>query len=165
MHRYRCLLFYNRIFLGLEAFREYHDGHIILSARRTIRPELIGRGSHREIGGTEMSEVFDGPPTLNLALERYKRGKCPCCGKSQGEPKGLEYRTRSNDLYCHTCKQSWPTTLNYSDLQSELSLSLPSVPDSLPRQVFDKTPHCKTAGFQTDTRGLRRLLKRIVLRR
>lgn len=112
-----------------------------------------------------MSEVAGGPPTLDLALERYKQGKCPCCGKNKGDPKGLEYRTQSNDLYCHTCKQRWPMAMDLADLQRELSLSLPSVPDTFPSKVFDLAPHHNTAGIQKETRGLRRLLKRIVLRR
>ena len=116
------------------------------------------------LGVTEMHEVVGGPATLDLAIERYKQGKCPCCGKSQREPKGLEYRTRSNDLYCHTCKQRWPMTLDLTVLQRELSLALPSLEDSRSREVFDLTPHTNTGGLQTETRGLRRLLRRIVWR-
>ena len=112
-----------------------------------------------------MSEVAGGPPTLDLALERYKPGKCPCCGKSEGDPKGLEYRTRSNDLYCHNCRSAKSMAMDLADLQRELSLSLPSIPDTFPSKVFDLAPHHNTAEIQRETRGLRRLLKRIVLRR
>ena len=55
--------------------------------------------------------------------------------------------------------------LDLADLQREFSLSLPSVPDTRPREVFDLAPHRKPAGLQTGSRGLRRLLKRILLRR
>lgn len=54
--------------------------------------------------------------------------------------------------------------LELADLQREISLSLPPVPDTRPREVNDLEPHPNTAGLQTETRGLRRLLKRIVLR-
>jgi len=112
-----------------------------------------------------MPEVVGGPPRLDLVLGRFKHGKCPCCGKSQRESKGLEYRPRSNDLFCHTCKRRWPMELDLADLQREFSLSLPSIPDTRPREVFDLAPHRNTAGLQTETGGLRRLLKRILLRR
>jgi len=55
--------------------------------------------------------------------------------------------------------------LDLADLRSEFSLSLPSVPHTRPREVFDIAPHRNAAGLQTETRGLRRLLKRILLRR
>ncbi len=108
------------------------------------------------------TQAVHGPLTLDLALARYKQGKCPCCGKSRGEIKGLEYRTRSNDLYCHTCKRRWPVEMDLADLQRELQSSLQSVPDSRLSQRFD-LPHCKTSGIQTETSGLRRLIRRIVL--
>ena len=110
------------------------------------------------------TQTVGGPLTLDLALDRYKQGKCPCCGKSRGEVKGLEYRTRSNDLYCHTCKRRWPVEMDLADLQRELQSSLQSVPDSRLSQLFDLDPHCKTSGIQTETSGLRRLIRRIVLR-
>ena len=105
------------------------------------------------------------PLTLDLALDRYKQGKCPCCGKSGGETKGLEYRTKSNDLCCHTCRKRWPVELNITDLQRELRMSLQPVPDSRLRENVDLDTHDKTSGIQTETRGLRRLFKRVVLRR
>ena len=106
-----------------------------------------------------------GPLTLDLALDRFKQGKCPCCGKSRGEAKGLEYRTRSNDLYCHTCKRRWPVELDLTDLQRELQISMESVPDSRLCQVFDLDPDCTTPGIQKETSGLRRLIKRALWRR
>ena len=50
-------------------------------------------------------------PALDLGLYRFKHGKCPCCGKGKGEPKGLEYRSRTNDLFCHSCRKRWPVEL------------------------------------------------------
>ena len=44
--------------------------------------------------------------TLDLAIARYKQGRCPCCGKGRGDHRGLEYRPRPNDLFCHTCKSA-----------------------------------------------------------
>lgn len=103
--------------------------------------------------------------TLDLALDRYKQGKCPCCGKSRGETKGLEYRTRSNDLYCHTCKRRWPVELELADLQRELQISSQSEPKSRLRQDFDLDPQCKTPGVQMKKGGLRGLVRRFVWRR
>ena len=53
--------------------------------------------------------------------------------------------------------------LDLTDLQRELSLSLPSVPDT--REVVDLAPLRNATGLRTEPRGLRRLLKRILLRR
>ena len=111
------------------------------------------------------TQTVGGPLTLDLALDRYKQGKCPCCGKARGETRGLEYRTRSNDLYCHTCKRRWPVELDLADLRRELEITLQSVPDSFPRQVFDLDAHPKTSGTPIESSGLRRLISRIVLRR
>lgn len=132
---------------------------------------LIVRAFHRVTWlGDQMiwedpTQSVGEPLTLDLALDRYKQGKCPCCGKSRGETKGLEYRTRSNDLYCHTCKKRWPVELNLGDLQRELQISLQSVPDFQSRRVFELDPHCNTSGIRTEKSGLRRLIKRVVLRR
>ena len=57
------------------------------------------------------------------ALERFKRGRCPCCGKGIGEPRGLEFRSRLSDLYCHTCRRNWSVELNIEDLREEFALS------------------------------------------
>ena len=84
-----------------------------------------------------MPEEFSGPPWLDLGLDRFKHGKFPCCRKSQRESKGLEYRPRSNDLFCHTCKRRWPIELDLADSQREFSLSRPPVPDTGPREDFD----------------------------
>ena len=102
------------------------------------------------------------PLTLDLALDRFKQGKCPCCGKSRGEAKGLEYRTRSNDLYCHTCKRRWPAEMDLVDLQLEFQIPNQPVPE---RQLADLNPQSKTSGVQLEIRGLSRLFRRIVLKR
>ncbi len=60
---------------------------------------------------------------LDEAMERYKQGRCPCCGKGVGDPRGLEFRSRLSDLYCHTCRRSWPVELNIEALRDELALS------------------------------------------
>jgi len=102
------------------------------------------------------------PVTLDLALARYKQGKCPCCGKSTGETKGLEYRARSKDLYCHTCKRRWPAEMDLVDLQLEFQIPNQPVPE---RQLADLNPQSKTSGVQLEIRGLSRLFRRIVLKR
>lgn len=107
-------------------------------------------------------QTVGGILTLALALDRYKQGMCPCCGKGRGETKGLEYRTRSNDLYCHTCKRRWPVELELAYLQRELQISLQSVPDSHLNQDFDLDPQCKRPGVETKNSGFRRLVRRIV---
>jgi hypothetical protein len=57
---------------------------------------------------------------VDLAIAWYKQGKCPGCGKSQGESRGLEYRVKSRDLYCHTCKRRWPVEIDPTALRDEL---------------------------------------------
>ena len=84
---------------------------------------------------------------LDEAVERYKQGRCPCCGKGVGDPRGLEFRSRLSDLFCHTCRRSWPVELNIEALRDELArlesilTNLPpvSVPDlSIPQQASPK---------------------------
>ena len=85
-----------------------------------------------------MSQERITDQTLDLAVERYKQGKCPCCGKALGESRGLEYRRKSDDLYCHTCKRRWPTEMGAADIRRELSLldyaeiETPTLPESDP---------------------------------
>ena len=69
-----------------------------------------------------MSQGKERPRTLDSAVERYKQGSCPSCGKRFGEPRGLEYRNKSLDLYCHTCRRCWPIELDIGALEDELSL-------------------------------------------
>ena len=66
------------------------------------------------------------------ALERYKQGRCPCCGKGVGEPRGLEFRSRLSDLYCHTCRRNWPVELNIEGLREELGASELILSDLVP---------------------------------
>ena len=49
---------------------------------------------------------------IGVAIAWYKQGRCPGCGKSQGEPRGLEYRVRTRDLYCHSCRRRWPIEID-----------------------------------------------------
>ena len=44
----------------------------------------------------------------NKAISWYKQGRCPSCGKKFGDPRGLEYRKRTRDLFCHACRKVWP---------------------------------------------------------
>ena len=44
----------------------------------------------------------------NKAISRYRQGRCPSCGKQFGDPRGLEYRKRTRDLFCHACRKVWP---------------------------------------------------------
>ena len=69
---------------------------------------------------------------LDDAVERFKQGRCPCCGKGIGESRGMEFRAKSADLYCHTCKKSWPMELDIGALEEELALQEVILVDSLP---------------------------------
>jgi hypothetical protein len=91
-----------------------------------------------------MSQQGDGDLTFDLAIARYKQGRCPGCGKGVGEPRGLEYRRRLEDLYCHTCKRPCPVKMDARVLRGELALSEPPEGDissfpmsgiSLPRRA------------------------------
>ena len=44
----------------------------------------------------------------NKAISWYREGRCPSCGKRIGDPRGLEYRKRTLDLFCHSCRKVWP---------------------------------------------------------
>ena len=112
-----------------------------------------------------MSQEYVGTPTLDLGLDRFKHGNCPSCGKSKGEPKGLEYRSRSADLFCHTCKKRWPIELNLADLQREFSRSQARETDARTYEGTNLAPTIQNAEVDTGTRGLRRIFRRIVFRR
>ena len=83
-----------------------------------------------------MSQVVDRTH-IDLAAEWYKQGRCPGCGKRLGEPRGLEYRSRSEDLYCHTCRKSWPIELDLRVLRDELSVPETPQSDVLPSPTAD----------------------------
>ena len=115
--------------------------------------------------GKGMSQDVGRSPALDLGLHRFKHGRCPCCGKGKREPKGLEYRSRTNDLFCHSCRKRWPLELRLVDLQRELFLFSETESDVCKSEGINPMPKCQTAEIQTETRGLRRLLKSFVLRR
>ena len=73
-----------------------------------------------------MSQPEDGVQSLEVAAQRFRQGMCPGCGKRAGEPRGLEYRAKSEDLYCHTCRKSWPIELDLDVLRRELSTLSPT---------------------------------------
>ena len=78
-----------------------------------------------------MSQGKERVIALDEAMERYKQGRCPYCGRGVGEPRGLEFRSRLTDIYCHTCRRNWPVELNIAALRDELALPetvLPNVP-------------------------------------
>ena len=62
---------------------------------------------------------------FETAVSWYKQGRCPGCGKSQGDPKGLEYREKSQDLFCHGCKRRWPIEADLAALRDDLSVLEP----------------------------------------
>ena len=99
---------------------------------------------------------------LDFALARYKQGKCPCCGKGSGDPRGLEYRSGPNDLYCHTCKRRWPMEMDLAELRRELPVSFSVEPDKPPAGVLESSPDYDAAGSRAEGKWLRRLLERFV---
>ena len=108
-----------------------------------------------------MSQGEERVIALDEAMERYKQGRCPYCGRGVGEPRGLEFRSRLTDIYCHTCRRNWPVELNIAALRDELALPetvLPngptvSIPDlSIPHE---DSPRASVAGrFGTFIRRL-----------
>lgn len=102
---------------------------------------------------------------FETAVSRYKQGRCPGCGKSQGDPKGLEYREKSQDLFCHGCKKRWPIEVDLAALRDDLSLLEPIQADipSLPGPDLPLQP--ETSGQRLfGLRRLGRLLRRFPLR-
>lgn len=109
-----------------------------------------------------MSGERGGSQALDLALARYKQGKCPCCGKGGGDARGLEYRRGPNDIYCHTCRRRWPLEMDIIELQRELALSVSMETDTPAAVVLDSAPHCDANGSRAEAKWLRRLLGRFV---
>ncbi|MFQ6029850.1 MAG: hypothetical protein ACE5Q6_20430 [Dehalococcoidia bacterium] len=62
--------------------------------------------------------------SLEVAVARFKQGQCPCCGKGVGESRGLEYRPKSEDLYCHSCRRPWPSQMDLIYLEEQIALIL-----------------------------------------
>ena len=89
-----------------------------------------------------MIQREDKPSKIDIAVALYKQGICPCCGKSLVEPRGVEYRARSQDLFCHGCMNRWPIEVEVAALRDDLSLlepiqaEIPSLPvPDLPLQL------------------------------
>ncbi len=108
-----------------------------------------------------MSQEGERAQTLDFAVARYKQGRCPGCGKRFGEPRGLEYRNKTSDLYCHTCKRRWPIELNIEALRDELSLLEAPQSDML---VPGLSTYQMGSAKRPRVRRFGRFLKRIVLR-
>ena len=101
---------------------------------------------------------------IEIAIAWYKQGRCPCCGKSLGEPRGLEYRERSHDLFCHGCRKSWPIEVDLADLRDELSFLESSQADIPSLPAPDLPIHQGDSGQrQNGLRRLGKLFQRIVL--
>ncbi|TSC97570.1 MAG: hypothetical protein Greene101447_424 [Parcubacteria group bacterium Greene1014_47] len=92
-------------------------------------------------------------PSLEVALQRYKQGQCPTCGRSKGERKGLQ--ERADDIYCHTCGKSW--RLEYlSETAFEKELPLVEVQDR------EEEEQERADGFVPPRSWISRVLKRLV---
>ncbi len=111
-----------------------------------------------------MSQGEERVIALDEALERYKQGRCPCCGKRVGEPRGLEFRSRLSDLFCHTCRRSWPVELNIEALREELALSESILPNVMPVSIPDLSLPHEDSPRPTVVGRFGTLIQRIVLR-
>ncbi len=107
----------------------------------------------------------DKASKIDIAIAWYKQGRCPCCVKSLGAPRGLEYLERSHDLFCHGCKKSWPIEIDLAALPDDLSLLEPIHADILSSRVPDLPVSPGPSGLRLF--GLRRLgsvFQRLLLR-
>ena len=89
--------------------------------------------------GVGMLQANEREKALSDALERFKQGRCPCCGKGIGESRGMELRAKSADLYCHTCKKAWPMELDMGVLEEELAWQEVILVDSLPVSLSESS--------------------------
>jgi len=111
-----------------------------------------------------MIQREDKASKIDIAVAWYKQGRCPCCGKSLGEPRGLEYRVRSHDLFCHGCKKPWPIEVDLTALRDELSFLESSQAEIPPIPAPDLLIHERDSGQrQNGLRRLGKLFQRIVL--
>ena len=58
---------------------------------------------------------------FEAAVSRCKKGRCPDFSKGQGEPGGLKYREKSQDLFGHVCKKRWPVVVDLAALRDDVS--------------------------------------------
>ena len=89
-----------------------------MSRRQFVLPVLNLTAAERALA---MLQTGDREHAINDAITRFRQGRCPCCGKGIGEPRGMEFRPKSEDLYCHTCKKRWPMELDIQALEEELA--------------------------------------------
>ena len=108
-----------------------------------------------------MSQPVDKGPSLELAAQRFRQGMCPGCGKRSGESRGLEYRAKTEDLYCHTCRKSWPVELDMDILRRELATLSPCHADDFPStEAIDARDASEPRPKQSS--GLGKLLRRLL---
>lgn len=111
----------------------------------------VGLAHDTLLGVANMSQGEERSQTLDFAVARYKQGSCPSCGKKFGEPRGLEYRNKSSDLYCHTCKRRWPIELDIGALRDELCLSkAPQAGSSQTVPCQSETPFVSVPGLSVN---------------
>ena len=109
-----------------------------------------------------------------LAVERFKQGNCPCCGKGFGQPRGLEYRKGPDNIYCHSCKETWPMELDVEALRAKLAqressaLNVDYVPDDYGPGDYATEDYAPSETMTVDRWGvvtkLGRFFQRIVSR-
>ena len=111
-----------------------------------------------------MHQGGDADFAFETAVARYKQGRCPGCGKGLGEPRGLELRTRTGDLYCHTCRVPWPMEMDAVGSRDKLSIF--GVPKSDTLSAHARGPSLQATGFQRQrTTGGEPHQLRVALRR
>ena len=111
-----------------------------------------------------MSNEGDCEIVFSRAVARYRKGRCPGCGKGIGDAKGLEYRTHSGDIYCHTCKKAWSAEIDPAELHEALRQFIPNGAELPNRNPELPSPQLPITRRRLALSGARTLIKRIVLR-
>ena len=99
------------------------------------------------------------------AIARYKEGRCPECDRRLGDARGLEYRRWSGDIYCHTCKKSWPVETDPGGLNDEIRrLRVEAARTDCSHRPGVAVPQMDIARKKMAMSGVRRLFKKIRIR-
>ena len=113
-----------------------------------------------------MTDGGDADVGHSKAIASYRQGQCPGCDRSLGDAKGLEYRRRSRDIFCHICKKAWSVEIIPSELRDEVitvSAQGTEISCSNPPRVQVRTIPFARAAFGGI--AIRKFLNKIRLRR
>ena len=107
-----------------------------------------------------MSQEENADLALEIASKRYRQGQCPNCGKGLGEPRGLQSRGRTGDLYCHTCKRSWPLQMDAADLRKEFAFRGSSESAGSPPGCNEDPPESDAGSGRRFENLIRKIIRR-----